>query len=416
MREYIDGATAIVRGALDTGCDFFAGYPISPATSILLGMIRELPRCGGVAIQAEDEIGAISMCIGAAMTGARVLTATSGPGMSLYSENIGLAVMAEVPLVVVDTQRLGPATGGATTVAQGDVQFVRWASAGGYPIIALAPGSVAEAYSLTRRAFDLSERFRLPVFLLTDKELVMSMSAVEIDSYEHPPVRRRAAAQGLPPGTAGLRPEETYLPWRCEPIDQPPPFSPYGGEHVVRLTGSSHDEHGMLTKDPATVRRLNEHLWRKVEDHTDEITAVQLDLEPADEGGGEQNTFGGKAASTLWISYGVTTRAMLEAKAAVRAEGGRVSTMAVQSLWPVPEAELLSAVYPDAGEGQAGAGRFERVVVAELNLGQYCREVERVVYRHAARHGRVAPEVIGLGRVDGELITPGQFIETIRAN
>ena len=133
MREFIDGATAIARGALDAGCNFFAGYPISPATPLLLHMVRELPRLGGVAIQAEDEIGSMSMCVGAAMTGARALTATSGPGISLYSETIGLAIMGEVPLVIVDAQRMGPATGGATTPAQGDIQFVRWGNSGGYP-------------------------------------------------------------------------------------------------------------------------------------------------------------------------------------------------------------------------------------------------------------------------------------------
>ena len=126
MREFIDGAEAIARGALDAGCNFFAGYPITPASPILLHMLRELPKVGGVGIQGEDEIASISMCIGAAMAGSKAMTATSGPGISLYSENIGMAIMGEVPLVIVDVQRLGPATGGATSVAQGDVQFIRW--------------------------------------------------------------------------------------------------------------------------------------------------------------------------------------------------------------------------------------------------------------------------------------------------
>ena len=142
-------------------------------------------------MQGEDEIASIGMCIGATLAGARAMTATSGPGLSLYSENIGLAIIGEVPLVIVDVQRLGPATGGATTVGQGDVQFVRWGTAGGYPIIALAPSSVAECYALTRRAFDLAERFRCPVFLLTDKELNMTTTTVDVDAYEKPPVRER---------------------------------------------------------------------------------------------------------------------------------------------------------------------------------------------------------------------------------
>jgi 2-oxoglutarate/2-oxoacid ferredoxin oxidoreductase subunit alpha len=392
MREFIDGATAIARAALDAGCDFFAGYPISPATPLLLHMIRELPRTGGVAIQAEDEIASISMCIGAVMTGARALTATSGPGLSLYSESIGLAIMGEAPLVIVDAQRMGPATGGATTPGQGDVQFVRWGTSGGYPIIALAPGSVAECYSLTRRAFDLAERFRSPVFLLTDKEIFASMATVDLEAYEYPPVRERPLAEALPPDTPGLRPEETFLPWRCDPIDRPPPFSPYGGPHIVRFTGSSHDEHGMLTKDPAVVGRLNEHLWRKIEDHAAEIEFSRPELQ--------------SGASTLWISYGITARAMAEAAQIARSNGRAVSALAVQTLWPVPEGAILGALCgPDCGTA------IERVVVAELNLGDFRREVERVIYLWAAGNSRIAPEVAGINRVDGELITPGQFLE-----
>ena len=162
MREFIDGNTAIARGALAAGCDFFAGYPITPATPILLTMMRELPKINGVAVQGEDEIASLGFCIGAALAGRRAFTATSGPGISLYSENIGLAIMGEVPLVIVDVQRMGPATGGATTAAQGDVQFIRWGTSGGYPIIALCPSTVADCYTLTMYAFDLAERFRCP--------------------------------------------------------------------------------------------------------------------------------------------------------------------------------------------------------------------------------------------------------------
>jgi len=404
MREFLDGATAIARGALDAGCNFFAGYPISPATPLLLHMIRELPKVGGVAIQAEDEIASISMCIGAAMTGARALTATSGPGISLYSENIGLAIMGEVPLVIVDAQRMGPATGGATMPAQGDVQFVRWGTAGGYPIIALAPSSVAECYSLTRRAFDLAERFRAPVFLLTDKAMFLSMSTVEIEQYEHPAVRARAQAQAAPAGDPDLRPEESFWPWRFDPIDQPPPFSPFGGEHIMRFTGSSHDEHGFLTKDPARVGQLNEHLWRKIADHAPELELVRADLQPD--------------ARTLFVSYGITARAMEEAVLVARAAGQRVSALTVQSLWPAPKGAILAAVGQVTGTSESAGhlGPVERVVVAELNLGDFRREVERVIYGWAAQTRQIAPEVVGINRVDGELITPGQFLQFVTSN
>ena len=327
MREFIDGATAIARGALDSGCNFFAGYPISPATPLLLHMIRELPKTGGVAIQAEDEIASISMCIGAAMTGSRALTATSGPGISLYSENIGLAIMGEVPLVIVDVQRLGPATGGATTPGQGDVQFVRWGTSGGYPIIALAPGSVAECYSLTRRAFDLAERFRCPVFLLTDKEMFLSMSTVEDR-------RIRIAAGASARRLRRTAPAEAFIPYAFDPIDAPPPFTPIGGPHIMRFTGSSHDEHGILTKDPAAIGRLNEHLRRKIEDHADEIDLARPDLQ--------------EDARTLFISYGITARAMAEAVLQARTAGPR--RLRADGAKPVARARGEPSSAPSAGQ------------------------------------------------------------------
>lgn len=218
MRELINGAQAIVRGALHSGCTFFAGYPITPATDILLYMIRELPKVGGIAIQAEDEIASMGLCIGAAMTGKRVMTASSGPGISLYSENIGLAIVGEVPMVIVDVQRMGPATGGATTVAQGDIQFLRWGTSGGYPVIALSPTNVPECYRLTCKAFDLAERFRVPVFLATDKETVLTLATVDVEEFAPVPVRDRKSVSG----------EGEFIPYRVSMPDEVPALSPYG--------------------------------------------------------------------------------------------------------------------------------------------------------------------------------------------
>lgn len=371
MREFTDGSTAIVRGALDAGCTFFAGYPITPASPILMQMIRELPKVGGVAVQGEDEIASIGMCIGATLSGARAMTATSGPGLSLYSENIGLAIIGEVPLVIVDVQRLGPATGGATTVGQGDVQFVRWGTAGGYPIIALAPSSVAECYSFTRRAFDLAERFRCPVFILTDKELNMTTTTVDVAAYESPAVRTRAS---LP---------AHQKPYRYLPAGEVPPLAQYGGDETVRFTGSTHDERAIITKAPSKVAQLNEHLRAKIENHLDEIESVAHDAQPG--------------AATLFVSYGITAGAMREAVATLRAAGQKASALTVHSLWPVPERAIHAAL----------ANGITRVVVAELNHGQYRREIERVAAG--------AVEVTGLHRVDGELITPDQFVETVQS-
>ena len=368
MREFVDGAEAIARGALDAGCDFFAGYPITPATPILLHMVRELPKMDGVAIQAEDEIASMGFCIGAAMTGSRVMTATSGPGISLYSENIGLAIMGEVPMVIVDVQRMGPSTGGATTTAQGDVQFLRWGSGGGYPVIVLAPATVQDCYRLTRQAFDLAERFRVPVFIATDKETVSTRTTIDIDSYEQIPVRERATANAT----------ESFVPYHVSALDEVPNMSPIGGAHIVRFTGSSHDERGYLTKNADTVGKLNAHLNAKIMDHTDEIALVDADLQ--------------SDADTLILSYGVTARAAVEAAEQIRANGGKVSVMTIYSLWPLPEDEIRSAMRG-----------ISRVIVPELNLGLYRREIERL-----AEPGCT---VTGIERIDGQLITPEEIVQ-----
>jgi 2-oxoglutarate ferredoxin oxidoreductase subunit alpha len=366
VREFIDGATAIVRGALDAGCTFFAGYPITPASGILMQMMRELPTTGGVAIQGEDEIASIGMCIGATMSGAKAMTATSGPGISLYSENIGLAVMGEIPLVIVDVQRLGPSTGAATTVSQGDVQFIRWGTGGGYPIIALAPSSVAESYRLTARAFELAERFRCPVFVVTDKELAMSLATVESDALVGAgAVTRRTATGGDP--------------YRYEPRDGVPGLHEYGSGETVRFTGSTHDERGYITKHTPTIESLNRHLVDKIEAHRDEIEMVDVDLQAG--------------ATTLILGYGVTGGAVRTAVQRARAAGMGVSAAIVQSLWPVPETRL--------GEALDGV---DRVVVPELNLGLYRREIDRIAGDR---------DVIGIEKVNGDLITADEILEVI---
>jgi 2-oxoglutarate ferredoxin oxidoreductase subunit alpha len=373
MREFIDGAEAIVRGALAAGCNFFAGYPITPATPILLRMLRELPKVGGVGIQGEDEIASIGMCIGAAMAGAKAMTATSGPGISLYSENVGLAITGEVPLVIVDVMRLGPATGGATTGSQGDVQFLRWGTSGGFPIIALCPSSIAECYLLTQRAFNLAERFRTPVFIATDKEMVIAQQTVETDAFEKIERVERVPAPA----------DVEFVPYHTKKLADVPTFSPIGGEHIVRFTGSMHDEYGMLTKRTSSVHKTSRHLYQKIEAHRAELEFTRFD--------------GEDGACTLLVSYGITARSMIEAARLARAAGKPVSTLTVQSLWPLPERALRDAMHGIA-----------RIVVPELNFGQYRLEIERVAAMLDPR-----PEVIGVNRVDGELITPQEIVEAI---
>ena len=374
MREFTDGSTAMVRGALDAGCDFFAGYPITPASQILMMLMHELPKTGGFAVQAEDEIASIGMCIGAAMAGSRTMTATSGPGLSLYSENIGLAIMGEIPLVIVDVQRMGPGTGAATTVGQGDVQFVRWGNGGGYPIIALAPADLPDCYALTRKAFELADRFRCPVFILGDKELNLTAATVSSEAFDEA-LEHARIGQFADSSNGG---KEVGPLYQFEPADEVAPLPSYGKE-VLRFTGSTHDEEGYIVKDPAAVEKLNRHLVEKIEAHREEIELVRADME--------------EGARTLVISYGVTSGAVGEGVAEARRQGHKASSLVVQSLWPVPEKAI-----GDALEG------VDKVVVAELNLGQFRREVERLV---------TSQEVVGLHRIDGGLISPQQVLEAI---
>ncbi len=368
MPAFMDGNQAIATAAVDAGCDFFAGYPITPATSILLHLTRALPQVGGIVIQGEDEIASLGFCIGAAMSGRRVMTATSGPGMSLYSENIGLAVMAEVPLVIVDVQRMGPATGAATTGAQGDTQFLRWGTSGGYPLIVLAPSTVEECYQLTIKAFELAERFRVPVIVASDKETALTRSTVTIHRQNPQMVVGRKAAPA----------DQDFLPLGIKALDDVPPFSPYGGDHLLRVTTSSHDQEGFLTKDPAALDFLNRHLAAKIDHHQEEITLIKQDLQ--------------EGAETLVLSYGISARSARAAVSQARANGNQLSLLTLLSLWPVPEEKIHQAL-----KG------VKTILVPELNLGQYAREIERL----ARDHQRVIP----ITRVDGRLITPETILQ-----
>ncbi len=367
----MNGASAVVRGALAAGCDFFAGYPITPATSILLQMMRELPSVGGVAIQGEDEISSIGMCIGAAAAGRRALTATSGPGLSLYSENIGLALMAELPLVIIDVQRLGPATGGATMIGQGDVQFARWPTAGGYPQIVLAPSCTAECATLTARAFELAQRFRCPVIVLLDKELNLTSTTVDL-------------GEGM--GNPGWSTGESRRQTPSEGVEDAPLL---GGVTPVRFTGSTHDEGQTITKDAATVGALNHRLATKLEGQEDVLEMVRLLPLPGLSGSLAQDV-SPEGVRTLLISYGTAAGGMEAAVRLAHARGKAVAGAVVQSLWPVPE-RLLSRA----------AENVSRIVVGELNPGLYVREI---------RHLFPGKDVISLHRIDGQLITPEMYL------
>jgi 2-oxoglutarate ferredoxin oxidoreductase subunit alpha len=368
-REFLEGNEAIARGAMRARCDFFAGYPITPASSILHHMLELVPEIGGTAIQAEDEIASMGFCIAAAMAGRKAMTATSGPGISLYSENVGLAQIGETPLVIVNVQRQGPATGSATKGAEGDIQFTRWGTSGGLPVIALSPATVGEAYELTCRAFNLAERYRTPVFVLTSKEIGVTRESVDLDTIELPPLveRKRVAA------------DEVYLPHRFDRPGDVPAISEFGGPHIVRYTTSTHDQAAYLTTKPAVIQEMIDHYVAKIDEAADDIALVKRDFQDG--------------AKTLIISYGITSRSAAVAVREARARGIRVSSLVLQTLWPVPERAVLAALHG-----------IRRVIVPEMNMGQYRLEIARLAPDGVA--------VIGVNKMNTSLISPAEILRT----
>ncbi len=365
--SFMDGNEAVARGAVAAGCRFFAGYPITPATTILSHMLEFLPPMGGVCLQGEDEIASIGSCLGASMAGLKAMTATSGPGISLYSEHISFAIGSEIPIVIVDVQRLGPSTGSATRGADGDVQFLQWGNSGGLPVIVLAPVDVRDCFHLTVHAFNLAERFRCPVFLASNKEVAMTRESVDSAALVPPPVIERAVP---PPG-------KPYRPFEVPHGSRVPPFLPIGSDVLVRQTSSTHGEDGYIVTDPETIQGIQERLKQKILSSAEAFAFFDAQME--------------EGAETLVITYGVTARAAREAARELKEDGRPVSLLVLKTLWPVPEDVI-----------RRFGGSHRRVLVVEMNLGQYVREVRRVL------GGR---DVRFFGQMNGVLITPRQIVE-----
>ncbi len=320
-------------------------------------------------LQGEDEIACIGTCLGASMAGLKAMTATSGPGLSLYSENISFAIAGEIPIVIVDVMRQGPSTGSATLGADGDVQFMRWGSSGGLPVIVLAPSDVRDCFVLTIHAFNLAEQFRCPVFLASNKEIGMTRESVAIDQIAKPPVVDRTLHDSGP-----------FAPYGVKEGEQVPGFLPIGGPVPVRLTSSTHGAHGYLTTDPSEIQAGVERLQQKIESQASNLEYFHHELSPG--------------ARLLIVTYGVTARAARAAREVLLKESGTsISLLVLKTLWPVPEKAL-----------RAAAQGMERVLVVEMNLGQYIREVRRVL---------CGLRVDFFGKMSGRLISPGEIVQEV---
>lgn len=367
----IQGNEAVVEAAIDAGCRFFGGYPITPSSEIAEGMSRKLPEVGGTFIQMEDEIAGMAATIGASLTGKKSMTATSGPGFSLKQENIGFAVMTEIPCVIVNVQRMGPSTGLPTSPGQGDMLQARFGTHGDSSIIALTPANVQETYELTIKAFNFAERYRTPVILLLDEIIGHMRENVAFPDLDKIELFERKRAQCNP---------EEYLPYKPD-ADLIPPIADYGTGYRFHTTGLYHDETGFPKGQSTVISDFLHRLHNKILHYKDDI--IMIDSAYLED------------AETAVLSYGGTMGSAIAAVESARAEGKKVGWIKLKTIWPFPDEYLLDV-----------AKKVKTFIIPELNLGQIQREVERAICGTA--------QVQGLHRVDGDIIRPEQILEMIR--
>jgi len=373
VREVISSGNDLsARAAVDAGCTFFAGYPLTPSSEVMHTVSDLLPAIGGTAIQMEDEIAGVAAAIGAGMSGVRSLTATSGPGMSLKAENLGLAQMAEVPLVVVNVMRGGPSTGLPTRVAQGDVAQAKNPSHGDYKSITLCAGTLAECYTETVRAFNLADRFMQPVIVLLDETLGHMHGKAILPTVEE-------VKAGIVPRKTFDGPAEEYKPYGVAQ-DEPAVLNPMFTGYKYNFTGLHHDADGFPTEEIETCRKLIDRLFAKVDEHKEEIELnEEYMLDDAD---------------ILLIGYGSASLAIKEAVNELREAGIKAGLFRPITLWPSPEERLYEL-------GQ----KFDKVLSVELNQGQYLEEIQRCMGRR---------DIQKLVKTNGRPFSPADIIEKVK--
>ncbi len=372
-REVIStGNELAALAAVDAGCKFFGGYPLTPSSEVMHVISDLLPKKGGVSIQMEDEIAGICAVIGAAMVGQRALTATSGPGVSLKAENLGLAQMAEVPLVLVNVMRGGPSTGLPTRVSQGDVLQAKNPSHGDYKSITLCAGSLAECYTETVRAFNLADRFMQPVIVLLDETIGHMHGKADIPTVEE-------VEAGIVPRKKFDGPADEYFPYECGPTE-PAVLNPMFEGYRYHYTGLHHDKNGFPTEEIETCRKLIQRLEDKVAMHEDELESYE--------------EFMMDDAEVMIIAYGSVSLAAKESIRHLRKEGIKAGLFRPITIWPSPGVKIKE--YTD---------KIEKVLVVELNIGQFHSEVQRVSSRL---------DIDGLFKVNGRAISPHEIVSKVK--
>jgi len=341
-RHYLDGNHACCEGALAAGCRFTAGYPITPSTEVVERIARRFPQVGGVFIQMEDEVGSSITLQGAVWAGKKAMTVTSGPGLSLMMEHVGLAAIMETPCVFVDVQRGGPSTGLPTLPGQADMMQARWGSHGDYEVIALAPSSPQECFDMTIDAFNLAETYRVPVFFMMDECVGHMTERVDI-----PP----ADQIELVPRRYTTKPPGEYLPF--EPGENMVPDMVKAGDgHRFHVTGLTHDERGYPVINAEAQHKVVTRIVDKIRKQADQI--VRYDEDQVE------------GADVLLVSYGITYRVAQRAIEKARAAGVKVGSLRLVVCWPFPEKRIREL-----------AGKVKAMVMPEMNLGQMYFEMER---------------------------------------
>ncbi|MDH7511776.1 MAG: 2-oxoacid:acceptor oxidoreductase subunit alpha [Clostridiales bacterium] len=369
--HYLDGDFAIAEGGLAAGCRFFAGYPITPSTETAERFAERIPYVGGVFIQMEDEIASILALIGASWAGVKSMTVTSGPGFSLMMENIGLACMMEVPLVIANVQRGGPSTGLPTLTGQGDMMQVKWGSHGDYEIIALSPDSPQECFDLTIKAFNLSEMYRVPAFIMTDECVGHMHEKVVIPPAEEIEVVNRKMYEG---------PKDKYLPYKPDK-DHVPFMVKAGDGYRFHTTGLTHDERGYPVINAECQDWCVRHLVDKIRKNAHKIIEYKED--------------GMDGAEIVVVSYGITSRVAVKAIQDARKAGIKVGSLRLITVWPFPEERIKEL-----------AKKIKAFVVPEINLGQIRREVERCAFGQAP--------AIGVPHCGGWVHNPDDILRAIK--
>ena len=366
----LQGNEAVVEGALRAGCRFFAGYPITPATEISEILSVKLPQVDGTFIQMEDEIASLGAVIGASQAGVKAMTATSGPGFSLMQENLGFAVIAEIPCVIVNVMRGGPSTGLPTFPSQSDVMQARWGTHGDHPAIVLTASTVRECYDVTIKAFNLSEKFRNPVIILIDEVVAHMREKISLSDEDEVTIVNRVKPT-VPP--------EWYIPYE-DTANAVPAMASFGEGYRYHVTGLTHDVRGFPTSRPDEIGPFINRLFRKINQNFSEIQMAEY--------------FQTDDAEITLVAYGCVARSAKRAVVEAREKGKKVGLLKLITLWPFMRSAVEKILQTSS-----------TLIIPEMNMGQISREVKRV--------NRDKAKVFTINKVDGTIITPEEILTRI---